>query len=35
MSPIHLWLNLAVVLAIVGAATFFTCLSSTTWFGDE
>lgn len=35
MSAIHLWINVAVVLAIVGAATFLTCLTSTTWFGDE
>ena len=30
-DEIHLWLNIAVVLAIVGAVAFLSCLSSTTW----
>jgi hypothetical protein len=32
---LHLWLNIAVVLAIVGTATFLTCLGSTNYWGDE
>jgi hypothetical protein len=32
---IHVWLNIAVFLAIVGAATFASCLGSTTFWGDE
>lgn len=32
---IHVWLNIAVLLAIVGAATFASCLGSTTFWGDE
>ena len=32
---LHTWLNIAVFLAIVGAATFATCLGSTTFWGDE
>jgi hypothetical protein len=35
MSAIHLWLNLATLLMFVGLATFFSCLDSTTWFGDD
>jgi nitrogen fixation-related uncharacterized protein len=35
MSPIHLWLNVAVLLVLVGGATFLTCLTSTTWFNDD
>jgi hypothetical protein len=31
---IDLWLNVAMVLCLVGAATFFTCLRSTTWWDD-
>jgi len=33
-DKLHLWLNIAVVLVIVGTATFLTCLGSTNW-GDE
>jgi hypothetical protein len=32
---LHAWLNIAVLLAIVGAATFASCLGSTTFWGDE
>lgn len=34
-QQINLWLNIAVLLCIVGAATFLTCLGSTTWYGDD
>lgn len=30
-DELHLWLNIAVVLVIVGVAAFLSCLSSTTW----
>jgi len=32
---LHTWLNIAFLLAIVGAATFASCLGSTTFGGDE
>jgi hypothetical protein len=32
---LHTWLNIAVLLVIVGAATFASCLGSTTFWGDE
>jgi hypothetical protein len=32
---IHVWLNIAILLAIVGAAVYASCLSSTTFWGDE
>jgi nitrogen fixation-related uncharacterized protein len=35
MSAIHLWCNVATFLVFVGLATFFSCLHSTTWFGDD
>lgn len=33
-DAINLWLNVATVLCIVGAMTFFSVLRSTTWFDD-
>lgn len=33
-DAIHLWLNVATVLCIVGVAVFFSVLKSTTWFDD-
>ena len=30
-DELHLWLNIAVVLAIVGAVVFLSCRGSTTW----
>lgn len=34
-QPLHLWLNIAVVLAVVGAALWATCLGSTNFWEDE
>lgn len=34
-DPIHLWLNVATVLALAGAATFLTVIPYTTWFNDD
>lgn len=31
-DAMNLWMNVAVVLVLVGAATFFSMLNSTTWF---
>lgn len=33
-DAIHLWLNIAVLFVFVGLASFFSCLSSTTWYDD-
>jgi hypothetical protein len=32
---LHIWLNIAVLLVIVGAAMYASCLGSTTFWGDE
>lgn len=34
-DALHLWMNIGVLLAIVGAATYFSCLGATSWWGDE
>lgn len=34
-QKLNLWLNLAVLLCIVGVAAFISCLGSTTWYGDD
>lgn len=31
---LNIWLNIAAVLAFVGAAVYLTCLSSTTYWDD-
>jgi hypothetical protein len=38
MTPqekINLWMNIAVLLSIVGVMTFLSCLGSTTFWGDD
>lgn len=32
---LHVWMNVATLLALVGAAVYFTLLPSTTFFGDD
>ena len=35
IDPLHTWMNVAAILALVGAATFFTVIPSSTWFNDD
>lgn len=34
-NAIHVWLNVAAMLALVGFVVYLSCLSSTTWFGED
>lgn len=32
---LDVWLNVAAMLALTGFVVYISCLSSTTWFGDD
>lgn len=34
-STLNVWLNVAAMLALTGFVVYISCLSSTTWFGDD
>ena len=34
-KTLNVWLNVAVMLALAGFVVYISCLSSTTWFGED
>ena len=34
-QTLNVWLNVAAMLALTGFVVYISCLSSTTWFGDD
>lgn len=34
-QTLNVWLNVAAMLSLTGFIIYITCLSSTTWFGDD
>lgn len=34
-NSLNVWLNVAAMLSLLGFIVYISCLSSTTWFGDE
>ena len=34
-QTLNVWLNVAAMLSLTGFVIYITCLSSTTWFGED
>lgn len=34
-DTLNVWLNVAAMLALTGFVVYISCLSSTTWFGED